>query len=147
MTIRRFEDINCWADARELTRQVYRHTSRDRFARDFGLRDQKSRAAGSVMHNIAEGFDCGSDVEFMRFLRYAQRPCTEVQSELYVALDQQYITDHQFKTLFEHAEKVRAKIGGFVKYLLSSKASGRRTNDGTTKDEMTRDEATGGSDG
>jgi four helix bundle protein len=78
------------------------------------------------MHNIAEGFDCGSDTEFVRFLRYAQRSCTEVQSELYVALDQGYITQPQFESLFEHASKTRSKIGGFIKYLLSATKDNHR---------------------
>jgi four helix bundle protein len=121
MKILRFEDIDAWQDARELARQVYSRTRCGDFSKDFGLRDQIQRAAGSAMHNIAEGFDSGSDVEFIRFLRYAQRSCTEVQSELYVALDQKYITDRQFQELFDQASKTRSKIGGFIKYLLSSK--------------------------
>lgn len=132
-------------------RQVYACTAGRDFRKDFGLRDQIQRAAGSVMGNIAEGFDSGSDVEFIRFLRYAQRSCTEVQSELYVALDQKYITELQFAALFDQAGKVRAKIGGFIKYLLSSRTDGpRRRTSGrvpsVTKDEKTRDEATRGSD-
>jgi len=136
MTISRFEDIAAWQDARELTKSVYQCTSRASLSRDFGLRDQIRRAAGSVMHNIAEGFDSGSDVEFVRFLRYAQRSCTEVQSELYVALDQKYISDLQFQALFDQASKTRSKIGGFIKYLLSSTRDKRRR---TTKDEKTKD--------
>jgi four helix bundle protein len=120
VTISRFEDIDAWQDARILTKSVYQCTGRVGFARDFGLRDQIQRAAGSVMHNIAEGFDSGTDPEFVRFLRFAQRSCTEVQSELYVALDQGYITDPQFQELFDQAAKTRSKIGGFIKYLLSS---------------------------
>ena len=139
MTIRRFEDIGARQDARELAKSVYQTTGRGGFARDFGLRDQIQRAAGSVMHNIAEGYDSGSDSEFVRFLRYAQRSCTEVESELYVALDQKYITDRQFQVLFEQTKKVRAKIGGFIKYLLSSKASGRRTRDEATRDKEPKD--------
>ena len=129
MTISRFEDIAAWQDARVLAKDVYQCTNRPGFAKDFGLRDQIQRAAGSVMHNIAEGFDSGSDLEFVRFLRYAQRSCTEVQSELYVALDQKYITEQQFQEIFDHAGKTRSKIGGFIKYLLSSKRTdkGRRT--------------------
>jgi four helix bundle protein len=134
MKITRFEDIESWQLARELAKQVYACTASRAFSKDFGLRDQIQRAASSAMHNIAEEFDGGSDVEFIRFLRYAQRSCTEVQSELYVALDQQYITDRQFQELFDQAKRTHAKIGGLVKYLLSSKASGRRTKDGTTKD-------------
>ena len=88
------------------------------------------------MHNIAEGFDSGSDLEFVRFLRYAQRSCPEVQSELYVALDQKYITEQQFQELFDQASVTRSKIGGFIRYLLSSKKTdqGPGTRDKATKD-------------
>jgi len=120
VTLTRFEDIDAWQDARILTKNVYQCTSRPSFARDFGLRDQIQRAAGSVMHNIAEGFDSGSDVEFVRFLRYAQRSCTEVQSELYVALDQKYVSEDQFRSLFDQASRTRSRIGGLIKYLLAS---------------------------
>ena len=117
MKIERFEDINGWQMARELAREVYASTESGNFSRDFGLKDQIRRAAGSVMHNIAEGFDAGSDVEFTRFLRYAQRSCTEVQSELYVALDQKYLNEQQFNKLYELAKLAHCKIGGFIKYL------------------------------
>ncbi len=71
------------------------------------------------MHNTAEGFDSESTPEFVRFLRYAKRSCTEVQSELYVALDQQYITNSEFQGVYDHAARTRAAIGGFIKYLIS----------------------------
>jgi four helix bundle protein len=147
VTIRRFEDIAAWQDARELTRSVYQCTTRATFAKDFGLRDQIQRAAGSGMHNIAEGFDSGSDVEFVRFLRYAQRSCTEVQSELYVALDQKYISDQQFHTLFDQASKTRSRIGGLIRYLLSStKDKGTKDSHRRRRPSLTKDEATSISD-
>ncbi len=96
MKIERFEDIEAWQLARELTRKVYRLTKKTRFAKDYGLKRQIQDAAGSSMHNIAEGFDSETNAEFMRFLRYAKRSCTEVQSELYVALDEEYITPSEF---------------------------------------------------
>ena len=65
----------------------------------------------------AEGFDAGSHPEFSRFLGYAQRSCTEVQSELYVALDQEYLTEVEFRELYDLAALTRSKIGGFIKYL------------------------------
>jgi four helix bundle protein len=71
------------------------------------------------MHNIAEGFDGGSDAEFIRFLRYAQRSCTEVKSQLYAALDQDYISDEQFRLIYEQAAKTHKCIGGFIRYLAS----------------------------
>ena len=69
------------------------------------------------MHNIAEGFDAGSNAEFIRFLRYAKRSCTEVQSQLYVALDERYISQEDFNNTYELAGRTRAKIKGFIKYL------------------------------
>jgi four helix bundle protein len=120
MPIRRFEDIEGWQLARELTRQVYSVASRGEFARDFGLRDQITRAAGSTMHNIAEGFDCGSNPEFIKFLRYSQRSCSEVQSHLYVALDQGYLNRDEFDAIYTQSELTHAKVGGFIRYLLSA---------------------------
>ncbi len=70
------------------------------------------------MHNIAEGFDSGSNLEFTRFLGYAKRSCTEVQSQLYIALDQAYVSQEVFSALYEMAGTTRGKIAGFVKYLL-----------------------------
>ena len=92
MKIERFEDIEAWQLARELTRKVYCLTGKSRFAKDYGLKNQIQDAAGSSMHNIAEGFDSETNAEFIRFLRYAKRSCSEVQSELYVALDEGYIS-------------------------------------------------------
>lgn len=119
MKIERFEDIEGWKLARELTRMVYDATKGEKFSRDFGLKDQIQRAAGSAMHNIAEGFDGGSDAEFIRFLRYAQRSCTEVKSQLYAALDQDYISDKQFRLIYEQATQTHKCIGGFIRYLAS----------------------------
>jgi four helix bundle protein len=120
MKITHFEDIEGWQMARELTRAVYAFTSTSAASRDYGLSDQIRRAAGSAMHNIAEGFDAGSDAEFVRFLRYAQRSCTEVESELYVALDQKYLDEQDFQKLYELAQRTHGKIGGFIKYLKAS---------------------------
>ena len=128
MTIRRFEEIEGWQLARELTRRVYGVAMRGAFAKDFGLRDQITRASGSTMHNIAEGFDGGSNAEFVKFLRYSQRSCSEVQSQLYVALDQGYISQDEFDSIYEQAAKTHAKVGGFVRYLLSTKNRQATTN-------------------
>ena len=118
MKITKFEDIEGWKLGRELTRAIYAVTRESEFARDYGLVDQIRRASGSVMHNIAEGFDGGSNAEFIKFLRYAQRSCAEVQSELYMALDQGYVTSDGFASLYEMAGGTRSKIGAFIKYLL-----------------------------
>ena len=73
------------------------------------------------MHNNAEGFDSETNAEFLRFLRYAKRSCSEVQSELYVALDQKYISKADFKDVYDHAGETRAAIRGFIRYLLTYK--------------------------
>jgi four helix bundle protein len=121
MKIERFEDIEGWQLARELTRKVYELTKKPQLAHDFGLKGQIQNAAGSSMHNIAEGFDSETNPEFVRFLRYAKRSCTEVQSELYVALDQQYITKAEFQDVYDFAGRTRAAIRGFINYLVSYK--------------------------
>jgi four helix bundle protein len=115
--IKKFEEIRSWQKARELVNSVYRVTSSGQFAKDVGLRDQIRRAAGSVMHNIAEGFDSGSDAEFKRFLRISMRSVSEVQSQLYMALDQRYLEQAQFDALYKEAELVKGFIRKFVFYL------------------------------
>ena len=117
MTIEKFEDIEAWQLARKLAREIYKATRNNGFRQDYGLKDQITRAAGSMMHNIAEGFDSGSDAEFMRFLRYAQRSATEVKSELYLALDQSYVSQYEFDHLYGKTTTVYNKIGAFIKYL------------------------------
>ena len=117
MRIDRFEDIEAWQLARELARKVYRLTKKPKFTRDYGLKRQIQDAAGSSMHNIAEGFDSETNAEFIRFLRYAKRSCTEVQSELYVALDEDYISPNEFKDAYEQARRTRAAVRGFINYL------------------------------
>jgi len=126
LRIERFEDIEAWQLARELTRKVYDLTKKGKFARDFGLKGQIQDAAGSSMHNIAEGFDSETNPEFVRFLRYAKRSCTEVQSELYVALDQQYITNAEFQDVYDHAGRTRAAIRGFINYLTTYEQDQRK---------------------
>jgi len=119
MKIERFEDIEAWQLARKLTRKVYSLAKGPDFTRDRGLKSQIQNAAGSSMYNIAGGFDAESNAEFMHFLRYTKRSCTEVQSELYVALDEKYISEIDFKETYELARKTRAAIRGFIKYLLN----------------------------
>ena len=117
MKIERFEDIEAWQRARELTRMVYRLTQKPSFTKDQVLKNQIRAAAGSAMHNVAEGFDSETNVEFIRFLRYAKRSCSEVQSELHLALDEAYLSPAEFKAAYEQARITRATIRGFINYL------------------------------
>ena len=127
MKIERFEDIQAWQEARVLTQMVYAVSTKGRFAQDRRLASQIQAAAGSVMNNIAEGFDAQSDKEFIRFLIYARRSATEVQSELYIALDQQYITDEEFTAIYEKATEAKRLINGFIRYLRQSPQQAQRT--------------------
>lgn len=110
--IERFEDILGWQEARKLVKEIYQLTNCGILAKDFGLRDQLQRAAVSAMTNIAEGFDCDSQIEFARFLGIARRSAVEVQSLLYAALDIGYIDEKIFQVEYEQARKTKALIGG-----------------------------------
>jgi four helix bundle protein len=113
----RFEELPVWMLARKLCQKVFKMINEPVFRKDFSLRDQIWRASGSVMDNIAEGFDDGSAREFIRFLGYSQRSCSEVQSQLYRALDCDYITQSQFESIYNLASECRMQIKGFRKYL------------------------------
>ena len=117
MKIERFEDIQSWQEARILTKRVYGITKELSFKRDQALCGQIQRAAVSIMANIAEGFDRQSRKEFVQFLYYASASASEVQSHLYVALDQRYISEQDFEIMYEQAKKTKSLINGFIAYL------------------------------
>ena len=110
--IERFEDLIAWQKARELTRNIYKITKQGEFHKDFGLRDQIRRASVSVMSNIAEGFERGSRSEFHQFLVIAKGSCAELRSQLYVALDTEYIDMEIFNNLDALARETSRLIGG-----------------------------------
>ncbi len=118
--IEKFEDIEAWQKARELSKAIYAVTGYGDFARDFGLRDQIRRASVSVMSNIAEGFDRGGNRELIQFLYIAKGSAAEVQAQLYVALDIRYISQEQFKQLYDLAGDTSHLLGGFIRYLKTS---------------------------
>ncbi len=110
--IEKFEDLIAWQKARKLTSEIYKVTSREKFARDFGLKDQIRRAAVSCMSNLAEGFERGGMVEFHRFLVIAKGSCAELRAQLYVAMDIGYIDAALFGSLITQAAEVGRIIGG-----------------------------------
>lgn len=120
-TFRCFEEIGAWQKARELTVQIYAVTKAGEFARDFSLRDQIRRASVSAMGNIAEGFARHSDREFANFLNIAIGSAIEVQSHLYVALDQNYLAQTQFTTLYDLAAEVSRMSKSLAQHLRNSK--------------------------
>jgi len=110
--IQRFEDLIAWQRARELKREVYRATQKGAFRRDFGLRNQIQRAAVSIVSNIAEGFERSRLTEFHQFLSTAKSSCAEVRSQLYVAMDNEYLDQSLFARLLALAEEVGRILGG-----------------------------------
>jgi len=121
MKIEKFEDLDCWKKARELANLVYDLTNQRSFGKDFQLRDQMRDASGSVMHNIAEGFEAGSDAEFVRFLKISRRSASEVQSELYLAIDRKYILENQLEKAYTIATEAKRLINGLIAYLHRNK--------------------------
>ena len=124
--VERFEDLEGWKIARELTKMIYKISSVGEFARDFGLRDQIRRASVSILSNIAEGFERGGDKEFLQFLAMAKGSCGEVRSQLYVAFDQSYIDEKQFKDISDKAVEISQIISGLIKYLRQSEMRGSK---------------------
>ena len=118
--IERFEDLQSRQKARQLANQIYDLTTHTGFSKDFRLRDQIQDAAGSVMHNIAEGFEAGTNLEFIRFLKISRRSASEVQSELYLALDRKYINKEELNTAYNLATESKRLINGMIAYLRKS---------------------------
>jgi four helix bundle protein len=116
-TITRFEDIEAWKTARELTRMIYALTEQGQFAKDFGLKNQIQRASVSVMSNIAEGFESRTQARFIDFLGHAKASAGEVRSHLYIALDLKYVNQEQFDQVFDLTDKASCQIARFIAYL------------------------------
>lgn len=120
--IRRFEDLLAWQKARIMANMIYDLTDGARFAKDFQLRNQIRDAAGSSMHNIAEGYDSGTTAEFIRFLKFARRSASEVQSELYLALDRAYISQGELDAAYAVASETKKLINGLITHLRNRKS-------------------------
>ena len=128
--ITRFEDIQAWLTARQLTNMIYELSNQTGFNRDFGLRDQIRRASVSVMSNVAEGFESRTDIQFINFLGMARASAGEVRAQLYIASDQKYITVEQFKEAYALAEKCSRQIAKFISYLEANPRQRRISDEG-----------------
>jgi len=124
--IKRFEDIESWKRARIVTQKIYELSSTGDFSRDFGLKDQIRRSSVSIMSNIAEGFERDGNKEFANFLSIAKASCGEARSQLYVALDQKFITVEDFEWTYDHLSQTGRMIGGFMNYLRESDLKGKK---------------------
>lgn len=121
MSIQTFSEIDSWKEARILVKEIYQLTSHGKIEKDFGFKDQLQRASVSIMSNIAEGFDSGTTKSFINYLNHANASSSEVFSMLFIAKDIGYISEDEFNKLSARVEKVRKLIGGFIKYLKSTK--------------------------
>lgn len=117
MKILRFEDLEVWKEGRKLSRKIYVLTRGKKFSVDYPLVDQIRRAVISITSNIAEGFDSQSNVEFVRFLKYSRRSVSEVKNQLYIALDEEYISQKDFDEAYELCSTISKMLYGFMSYL------------------------------
>ena len=119
--IDRFEDIEAWQKARVLVKEVYRFSGMGLLSKDYGMKDQIRRAVVSIMSNIAEGFGRRSNTEFANFLNYSHGSIAEVQSLLYVALDQLYISHEQFESAYNQCDEISRMVLSLGTYLRKNK--------------------------
>jgi len=129
---KKFEEIEAWKKARILCRYIYKETNSENFKHDYALVKQIHRSSGSIMDNIAEGYERGGNKEFIQFLYIAKGSSAETKSQLYRALDRNYITEDGFQQLYNLANEISFMIGKLIYYLKSSELKGvkYRTNDG-----------------
>ena len=126
MKVTNFEELEIWKLARELCKFVFTITSNVPFSADFKLRDQIRASSGSVMDNIAEGFERGGNKEFFQFLSVAKGSCGETRSQGYRALDYQYINDETFEEIRNRTMSLSVKISNLMSYLKSSDFKGSK---------------------
>lgn len=125
-TFRSFEDIDAWQKARVLAKEIYSVTDREPFSKDFGLKNQIRRASISVLSNIAEGFERDGKKEFIQFLSVAKGSAGEVKAQLYVAMDQGYLTKLEFDKVSALVNETGRMIGGLIGYLKQSGIKGSK---------------------
>jgi four helix bundle protein len=123
-TIKRFEDLEIWQLDREISKDVYEMTKKEVMKYDFSLIDQLRRSSGSIMDNIAEGFERDGNKEFIQFLSIAKGSSGETRSQLYMAIDQHYIDESEFQDLYNKLINVSIKIKNMMSYLKKSGLSG-----------------------
>jgi len=125
-TITKFEDLEVWQLARALSKEIYSLTFIEPLKSDYRLRDQIRGSSGSVMDNIAEGFERASKLEFINSLSYSKGEIGELKSQLYRCIDNKYISQEVFNTLYQKADILAKKIYAFITYLNTSKVKGQK---------------------
>lgn len=126
MKVTRFEDLVIWQDARKLCKDIFLITEKDPFCRDYKLRDQIRTSSGSVMDNVAEGFERNGNKEFIQFLSVAKGSCGECRSQSYRAFDYLYIDQETLNDLIHKTITLNKQISGFISYLKRSNLKGSK---------------------
>jgi four helix bundle protein len=125
-TVKRFEELEIWQKARKLCGLIYTFIQRERFSRDYKLVNQINASSGSAMDNIAEGFGRRSRNEFVQFLSITNGSASEVQSQLYRALDREYISEEEFNDAYQISDEICAGTNNLMKYLNKSEYKGEK---------------------
>ena len=124
--IKCFEDLEVWKTAREFAKNIYEMTNSDAFSKDYRFCAQIRSSAGSIMDNIAEGFECNGQKEFVQFLFIAKGSCGECRSQLYRALDVNYVDKETFDCYCEKSVAISKSLSNFIKYLKESELKGAK---------------------
>ena len=129
-TAKRFEELEVWQRAKDLTNLVYKYSTGGAFSHDFGLRDQMRRASVSIMSNIAEGFESQTQAMFIKYLGHAKGSAGELRAQLYIAKDQRYLSEENFSEMFSLAEICSKQLARFIQYLETQPNARRIREDG-----------------
>ena len=132
-TIKRFEEMEAWKLSREMCCKIGKIIDAGNFKNSFKLIGQIEASSGSVMDNIAEGFERGMRGEFIQFLGYSKGSCGEFRSQLYRALDRKYLTESEFEELYSVARRISAMLQKFISYLLQTEIKGVRKKQPSNK--------------
>ena len=125
-TVKRFEDLEIWQLAKQLSIDIFELTLKEKFSKDFRLRDQVRASSGSTMDNIAEGFERGGNKEFRNFLSIAKGSCGETRSQLYRAFDRNYLSQNEFDEFSEKTIVLGRKTNNMMQYLSKSEFKGTK---------------------
>jgi four helix bundle protein len=117
MRISKFEDLPIWKLSLKITKEIYDVTYKDKFLRDFSLKDQIRRAVVSISSNIVEGFEKNNNNEFIRYLKISKGSIGEVRNQLYIALTIKYINEIEFQTINDELIILSNQVGGLLNYL------------------------------
>lgn len=124
--VKRFEDLKVWQASRLISIAVFEITKNEKLSKDYSLKDQMNRSAGSIMDNIAEGFERGGKKEFIQFLYIAKGSSGELRSQIYRVKDRDFITNDEFEKLLNNVEEVSKQLMGFIQYLKNTEYRGNK---------------------